>query len=98
MIEDGDDRILMQEEGLVIFEVWEKTFKVNNNNIILMITACCNGNGNCVLVASSIHRRPTIDFETTTERVVNLWKHNQGALRQTSLFTGVFTINRVVQR
>ena len=49
-------------------EVREKEFRSNGKAIKIAIIAFRNGNGKLVLVASSMHRRLTYDFVTTTER------------------------------
>lgn len=51
----------IQEEGVMTCEVWEKVFKHNGHEIKLAINAFRNGNGKIVLVASSLHRRLTMD-------------------------------------
>jgi len=75
---EGDERIPIQEEGVMSCEVREKIFRANNQKITLAVTAYRNGNGKVILLASSIHRRLAIDFVTTTEKfgelLISTWR------------------------
>ena len=63
-------------------EVREKVFLASNCEIRIAITAYRNGNGKVILVASTIHRRLTMDFVTTTEKIGRLWMEDQGRLTE----------------
>ena len=59
-----------------------EAFKHDGNEMKLAVNAFRNGNGKGVLVASSLHRRLTMDFVTTRERLRTLWKEDRGALKK----------------
>ncbi len=61
-------------------EIREKTFKTGNREITLAIIAFCTGTGKVVMVASSTHRRLKMDFATTTDKMVKLWKDDRKEL------------------
>ena len=79
-LKEGDNRIAIQEEGAMTCQVREKVFRANDRQIKLAVTAFRNGNGKVILVASSIHRRLTMDFVTTTEHFGELWHNDRGKL------------------
>ena len=85
IVKEHDRRMRILEEGLMTCEVREKVFTAENGRkMTLAITAFRNGNGKVILVASSIHRRLTMDFVTTTERFGELWKNNRQKLIELS--------------
>ena len=77
---EGDSRMYMPEEGMMTLDVLEKRFKANGQEITLALTTYRNGHSKVILLASSTHKRSTMDFVTTTERFGALWKNNRRAL------------------
>ena len=63
-------------------EVREKKFKAGNREIKLAVTAFRTGTGKVVMVASTFHRRLTMDFVTTTETYGELWKRDRESLKK----------------
>ena len=63
-------------------EVREKKFKAGNREINLAVTAFRTGTGKVVMAASTIHRRLTMDFVTTTEAYGELWKNDRAKLKK----------------
>ena len=74
---DDDNRVVMLEEGLMTYEVRKKVFQANTCERRIAITAYCNGNGKVILVISTIHRRLTMYFVTTTKKIGCLWMDNR---------------------
>lgn len=91
-LKERDNRIPMQESGVMTCEVREKVFCADDCQ--MKLTAFRNGNGKVILVASSIHCRLTIDFITMIERYGELWHKNKEQLvdlsfgSETSQFSG----------
>ena len=79
---EGDDRIIILEAGLMYNEVREKIFKVGNKQMRLAIHAYRNGNGKLVLVATTVHRKLTMDLVTTRPRYGDLWHNDREKLRE----------------
>ena len=79
VLAQGDKRMVMPEDGLMTCEVREKKCKSGNHNIDLASIAFRTGTGKAILVASSAHRRLTMDFVTTIEMIGRTWKEDREA-------------------
>ena len=62
-VREGDSRIYMPEEGMMTLDVLEKKIKANGQEVTLALTAYRNGHGKAILLASSTHKRLTMDFK-----------------------------------
>ena len=61
---EGDKRLVLPEDGMMTCEVREKKFKSGNHENTLAIIGLRTGTGKVVLVASTNHRRLSMDFIT----------------------------------
>ena len=79
---EGDSRLVVPEEGMMTCEVREKVFKSEGRELTLAIVAFRTGTGKVVLVASSHHRRLTMDFVAVNDTTAKMWRLDRNGFKK----------------
>ena len=82
IVNEGDTRERILEEGVVTYEVREKRFEQDGNSTTLARGPYRTGTGKVVLACPSVFRRLQCDFVTVTQTHGRMWHNDRAMLRQ----------------